>query len=412
MTEILSAIEHVNGFRVAGVHAGLKKDGVRDFALFVSDHNCATGALFTTNSVKAAPVQLGMETIANNSGRIRAVAVNTRSANACTGQTGLDNARTTARLVAEKIGCDAEQVLVLSTGVIGTQLPMDAIINGVNCAYDALGDDWHAAADAIRTTDTRPKLASATVELADGQQVQIAGVSKGSGMIAPNMATMLGVITTDAALTPEQSQAFLAAANETTFNRIVVDGDTSTNDTVFLLANGASGVSIDNEHDRLAFAQALEGVCRKLAQDIVRDGEGMTRFITLNVLAAASDTDARDIANTIATSPLVKTAFFGADANWGRIIAAGGRAGVPFDPAKATLLIQAGESLDVTPENGAVRLFADGMPTDYSEGDASAVMQHPSVTIRLNCGLGDGEAVIWTCDLSYDYVKINGDYRT
>jgi len=411
MASIQPAIEQVNGFRVAGVHAGLKQNDALDFALFTSDHDCAVGALFTTNTVKAAPVLVDMETVAHSARHIRAVAVNTRSANACTGEIGLANARQTQQLVAAQIGCQPEQVLVLSTGVIGTHLPMDAIKRGVQQAHATLGHDWQAAADAIRTTDTRPKLAATTVQLSGGP-VQIAGVAKGSGMIAPNMATMLSVITTDAALPPEQAQGLLAVANETTFNRIVVDGDTSTNDTVLLLANGASDISIDGDSDRAAFLAGLEAVCRKLAQDIVRDGEGVTKFVTLHVLGADTQADARHIANTIATSPLVKTAFFGEDANWGRIIAAAGRAGVPFDPDQAVLLVQAGESLEVAPQNGAVRLFDNGTPTDYAEQDAAAVMQHPSVVVRLNCRLGTGEAVIWTCDLSYDYVKINGDYRT
>ncbi len=412
MATVKPSIEHVDGFRVAGVHAGLKKANQLDFALFASDTDCATGALFTTNTVKAACVLVDMEHVASHSSTIRAVVVNTKVANACTGQQGIDNAKATAKLLADKLGCAPEQVLVLSTGVIGPQLPMGKITDGVNLSADALGNCWADAADAIRTTDTRTKLASALVELSSGKIVQVAGVSKGSGMIAPNMATMLAVLVTDAALTPEETQGLLATANETTFNRIVVDGDTSTNDTVFLLANGASGAGPETDADRIAFADALEGVCRKLAQDIVRDGEGVTKFMTLHVLGAESDTDARQIANTIATSPLVKTAFFGSDANWGRIVAAAGRAGVPFDPARATLLVQAGESLEVTPGNGAVMLFQDGMPTDYTEDDAMAVMANDAITVRLNCGIGSGAAVVWTCDLSYDYVKINGDYRT
>ncbi|MEL7234982.1 MAG: bifunctional ornithine acetyltransferase/N-acetylglutamate synthase, partial [Chloroflexota bacterium] len=206
-------------------------------------------------------------------------------------------------------------------------------------------------------------MASAQITLSSGKTVQIAGVSKGSGMIAPNMATMLGVLVTNAALSVEETQGMLARANETTFNRIVVDGDTSTNDTVFLLANGASGAALETDADRIAFAEALEAVARKLAHDIVRDGEGVTKFVTLHVLGATTNEAAKQIASTIATSPLVKTALFGSDANWGRIVAAAGRAGVPFDPMQATLLVQGGESLAVTPENGAVVLFKNGMPT-------------------------------------------------
>ncbi len=410
MGTVEPTITHVPGFRTAGVHAGLKKDGILDVALFVSDTDCATGAVFTTNTVKAACVQVDMARMKTHADKIRAVAVNAKCANACTGQQGIDNAEATAAMVAEKIGCEPEQVLVMSTGVIGTQLPMDKIGRGFELAYAALGDCWLEAAQGITTTDTRVKMAAAAVTLADGQTVQIAGVSKGSGMIAPNMATMLSVIVTDAALTQTQSQAMLSAANETTFNRIVVDGDTSTNDTVLLLANGASGAAITTDVDKSAFEAALEAVARKLAQDVVRDGEGVTKFVTLHITGAASDTDARQIGNTVATSPLVKTAFFGSDANWGRIVAAAGRAGVPFDPSGAKLYIEAGECDTVGDD--AVLLFDNGMPTDYVEADAAAVMAADAITVHLDCGDGTGEAVIWTCDLSYDYVKINGDYRT
>jgi glutamate N-acetyltransferase/amino-acid N-acetyltransferase len=353
-----------------------------------------------------------MSRMSTHSSTIRAVAVNAKCANACTGEQGIQNADETARLVAEKIGCAPEQVLVLSTGVIGTQLPMDKIERGVTLAHMALGDCWEDAALGIMTTDTRPKMASVEVALESGETVQIAGVSKGSGMIAPNMATMLGVIVTDAVLSPAEAQGMLAAANEKTFNRIVVDGDTSTNDTVLLLANGASDAPLATDADRLAFAEGLEAVTRKLAQDIVRDGEGATKFITLHVVGAADDDTATRIAHTIAASPLVKTAFAGSDANWGRMIAAAGRAGVAFHSTKAALLVQAGQSLDVSPQNGAVMLFKGGMPTNYSEDEAMAVMANDEITVRLNCGMGTGEAVVWTCDLSHEYVSINGDYRT
>lgn len=403
-------IDQVHGFRVAGVHAGLKTDDALDFALLVSEYDCAAGAVFTTNTVKAACVQVDMQHVTANSARVRAVAINTKHANACTGEPGIANARQTAQWVAAKIGCEPEQVLVLSTGVIGTQLPMDKIQHGVDLAFDALGDHWENAARGIMTTDTRPKLASTTVELSDGSTVQIAGVSKGSGMIAPNMATMLSVIVTDAQLTPEQSQTLLAAANEVSFNRIVVDGDTSTNDTVFLLANGASGASLQSDTDKERFLEGLIAVAQKLAQDVVRDGEGVTKFVTLHVTGAGSVSDARQIANTIATSPLVKTAIFGADANWGRIIAAAGRAGVPFDPMQAVLSIQPGEEIQAN--DALVRLFAGGVPLDYSEEAATAAMQEPSLSLILDCGVGSAEATVWTCDLSYEYVRINGDYRT
>ena len=410
MANIKPSIDSVSGFQVAGVHAGLKAGAQLDMSIFVSTTDCTAAAVFTTNTVKAAPVLLGMERITANPTSIRAVAVNTKSANACTGDQGLTNAHEMSRLVAEAVGCTPEQTIVMSTGVIGTQLPMPKIADGIRLSASALGHDWDAAARGMMTTDTRPKLASALVTLSNGQTVQIAGVSKGSGMIAPNMATMLGVIVTDAALSPAEAQEMLAVANDLTFNRIVVDGDMSTNDTVVLLANGASGQSLITPHDREHFQEALTAVSRKLAQDIVRDGEGMTRFVTLHVQNAASGTAARQIANTIATSPLVKTAFFGADANWGRIVAAAGRAGVPFDPSSANLFIQPGEATIIA--GNAVKLFERGVPTRYAEAAATAVMQQTSITVILDCGAGDGAATVWTCDLSYDYIKINGDYRT
>lgn len=407
---VQATIEGVRGFRVAGVHAGLKRDNRLDFALFVSEMDCAAGAVFTVNTVKAACVLVDMQRMSQQNAHIRAVAINTRCANACTGEQGIANAEQMAQWVAEKVGCDAQQVLVLSTGVIGTQLPMEKIARGVELSYEALGNDWEAAAKGMMTTDTRAKLASVTLTLSSGEQVTVAGVSKGSGMIAPNMATMLGVIVTDAALSPPEAQAMLAVANELTFNRIVVDGDMSTNDTVFFLANGASGAGLATPADHEAFQAALTAVSRKLAQDIVRDGEGVTKFITLNIQGAASEQDAKQIANTIATSPLVKTAFFGSDANWGRIVAAAGRAGVPFDGNAARLYIQTGEADTLSGE--ALLLFENGMPTAYAEADAAAIMQAPSISVTLACGVGSAAATVWTCDLSYDYVKINGDYRT
>jgi glutamate N-acetyltransferase/amino-acid N-acetyltransferase len=413
MITVKPTIEGVNGFRAAGVHAGLKKDEELDFSLVVSDTDCATGAVFTTNTVKAACVLVDMDHIQTHGKAIRAVVINTKVANACTGEQGVANAREMAGYVAEKLECDPRQVLVLSTGVIGPQLPMKKIVNGVNLSCEALGHNWENAALGMMTTDTRPKMASATVNLSSGKTVQVAGISKGSGMIAPNMATMLGVIVTDALLSSDEAHTFLSTANEVTFNRIVVDGDMSTNDTVFLLANGASGEKLLTDEDRRAFQEAVTAVSRKLAQDIVRDGEGVTKFVTLHVQGASSSDDARQIANTVATSPLVKTAFFGNDANWGRIVAAAGRAGVPFDPNAAQLHIQPGEHTQVN-SNGykAVKLFEAGIPLGYSEDEAMAIMAEPSFSVLLDCGGGEGEATVWTCDLSYDYVKINGDYRT
>lgn len=405
MTDVQSSIEQVQGFKVAGVHCGLKDNGALDFALIVSDRPCAATAVFTTNKVKAAPVLYDMEALKLNNDHIRAIAVNTRCANACTGEQGIANAGQMAKLTAESLGIGADEVFVMSTGVIGTQLPMDKIGQGVRAASDSLGDDWNAAAHGIMTTDTRPKMASVTVTTVGGKTYTVAGIAKGAGMIAPNMATMLGFIVTDAAVDPLQAADMLFASADTTFNRIVVDGDTSTNDTVFFLANGASGVTI-SAAEREQFILALSDICRKLAQDIVRDGEGATKFITLHVTGAPDDVAARQIANAIGTSPLVKTAFYGGDANWGRIIAAAGRSGIDLDPQKMRLWFAADDLSD------KLLLFSNGMPTSYDEAEATELVKASEVVATLDCGVGEGVATIWTCDLSHDYVSINGHYRT
>ncbi|WP_228845237.1 bifunctional glutamate N-acetyltransferase/amino-acid acetyltransferase ArgJ [Phototrophicus methaneseepsis] len=406
-TDLMNTIESVAGFHVAGVHAGLKKNGKLDFAIIASDVPCVAAGVFTQNTVKAAPVLLNMERLAASATDKRAVAINTVSANACTGEQGMQNARRMSELVAEAIDASAEQIFVMSTGVIGTQLPMQKIEQGVSLASQALGDDWQSAAAAIMTTDTRPKQAAITVETEQGSYT-IAGISKGSGMIAPNMATMLCVVTTDAELSPALAQSSLGAAADVSFNRIVVDGDTSTNDMVILLANGQSDITVEGDAMSQQFQAALNEVLTSLSKQIVRDGEGVSKFISLHVEGAHSDEDALQIARTIATSPLVKTAFYGNDANWGRIIAAAGRAGVPFDPDKAALYFAVGEDA----VDGKLCLFANGQVAAYSEEDATAIITQDDVTVSLDCGNGDGSCHIWTCDLSHEYVSINGDYRS
>jgi glutamate N-acetyltransferase / amino-acid N-acetyltransferase len=408
MTEVQATISGVAGFKVAGTHCGLKKDGQLDFALIVSDRPCTAAGVFTTNQVKAAPVLIGMQRLASFADSIQAVAINTGSANACTGRKGLQDAQVTATWVAEALDCCSDCVLVMSTGVIGTHLPLDKIKQGVVTTSGALGHDWEAAAKAIMTTDTRHKTASITVTTASGKNYAIAGMCKGSGMIAPNMATMLSVVTTDVTLTVPQTQTTLQTAVEKSFNCIVVDGDMSTNDTVLLMANGASEVELSTKEDLAQFQTALDAVCKKLAQDIVRDGEGVTKFVTINIEGAPDRESAKKIGNAIATSPLVKTAFYGNDANWGRIICAAGYAGVQLNPDDMRLWIAPGEDMD-----NALELFAKGMPTEYSEEEATAIVENPSVSIRLDCGQGgEDTVVVWTCDLSHDYITINGDYRT
>jgi glutamate N-acetyltransferase / amino-acid N-acetyltransferase len=408
------------GFVAGTAEAAVKKPGRPDVALVVSDQDCAAAAVFTQNQVVAAPVIVDRETIAENAHHIRAVMANAGNANACTGELGLANAREMQRVTATALGCDPAQILVLSTGVIGVQLPMDRLAPGIRQAAQQL-DAAHGptAARAIMTTDTTPKQAAVRVDLSGGA-VTIGGMAKGSGMIHPNMATMLAVLTTDALIEPEQLQRLLGTAVNASFNCISVDGDTSTNDTVLLLANG-TGVGLDNAADLDLFGQALTRLCRHLAHLIVRDGEGATKFVTLHVSGTASDADAHRIAATIATSPLVKTAFTGSDANWGRILAAAGRAGIAFDQNRVGLWIGRGavnsEQYLVNSEKGlvdseALQLVAGGTPTAYAEADAAALFAEPEFVIWLDLDAGTGRATMWTTDLSHDYVSINADYRT
>ncbi len=391
------------GFRAAGTHCGLKPAEKKDIALLVSDHPCRAAGVFTTNHVKAAPVLYDQAILAQPDAVIRAVIANTGSANACTGDAGLAAARQTAAQVAARIGCQPENVLVLSTGVIGLPLAMDAVSRGVAALADQVcPDGWQDAAAAIMTTDTRPKLAGVQHEAG----FTIMGIAKGAGMIAPNMATMLSVIATDAEVPQTVLARALASAIDASFNRIVVDGDMSTNDTVLLLANGASGVTVtEGSAEETTFTAALADVCVTLAQAIVRDGEGATKFVTLDVTGAADDSAARTVARQIATSSLVKTAFYGADPNWGRILCAAGYAGIDLDPARLALWLAA----DGTP---AIQLVMDGHPTEYDEAAAITLMQTPEWGVRLDLGLGNGAARVWTCDLSHEYVTINGHYRT
>lgn len=400
MSKLETSIDAVQGFLTAGVDCGLRNKPQPDLSIIASEVNCNAAGVFTTNQVKSAHVQYDMAILKNDPTKIRAVVVNSKIANVCTGELGKQNTATMAALVAEKLGCESSQVLVMSTGVIGPQLPMDKISRGIDEAAQSLAPNgWDDAALGIMTTDTRPKKASIRCK-----GYTIAGIAKGSGMIAPNMATMLSVVVTDAVLTPEQAKTALKSTADQTYNCIAVDGDTSTNDTVLLLANGASGLHAGEE-----FQAALNAVCRQLAQEIVRDGEGATKFIALEIVGAPDNTAARKIADTIATSPLVKTAFYGGDANWGRIVAAAGRAGVSLDPEQMQLQIAPGEHLN---GSDSLLLFTNGMPTEYDESQATQIMGQPSISVKLNCGAGDGHALVWTCDLSHDYVSINGHYRT
>jgi glutamate N-acetyltransferase / amino-acid N-acetyltransferase len=401
---IQPTIETVRGFRAVGVSAGIKYADRYDLALIVSERPCVAAGVFTTNQIKAAPVLACQSRLATHADQIRAVVVNSGYANAMTGAAGLADAEATTAHVAQRLDVPPEAVLPLSTGVIGERLPLEKLKAGVDQAVGRLGDHWLTAAQAIMTTDTRPKLCAVTVGAGEGAYT-VAGVAKGAGMIAPDMATMLAVIVTDATLTPAIAQATLRQAAHTSFNRIVVDGDMSTNDTVLLLANGTSPAENLDQ-----FQHALNQVCQQLALSIVQDGEGATKFITISVHGAPDDEAARRVAQTLATSALVKTAFFGQDANWGRVAAAIGRAGVPLDPAALNISIAPGR--DANASRADLTLVQHGVRADYREADAAKIMTADEITLTVELGQGDGWGLVWTTDFSTDYVHINADYRS
>jgi glutamate N-acetyltransferase / amino-acid N-acetyltransferase len=387
------------GFRAAGVAVGIKaKADALDLALLVSDRPATAVAVFTTNRAQAAPVLVCRDHLVRSGGTARAVVVNSGCANACTGDEGLEAARSMATATAALVGCPVEQVLVASTGVIGVALPIDKIRDGLPGAFRALGDHGALAARAIMTTDPFPKEAAARVAIG-GREVTIGGMAKGSGMIEPMMATMLGFVTTDASVSKALLDRALREIVDDTFNAITVDGECSTNDCVMLLANGASGVTVD-EDSYGAFTDALRIVCLRLALGIVRGGEGATKLITVTVTGAASSADARKAAKAIANSPLVKTAIHGGDPNWGRLIAVAGRAGVAFELHRARVMI------------GATVLFKDGRPYDEAAPEAAAYLKNSDVAVSVDLGAGGASSTVWTCDLSAEYVRINAEYRT
>jgi glutamate N-acetyltransferase/amino-acid N-acetyltransferase len=392
------------GFVAGTAVSRIKYANRRDTAVLYSPTPCTTAGLFTQNQVVAAPVIVCKETLAANAAGIHAITANAGIANACTGALGLANARQTQHITAQALGIPANSVLVMSTGVIGMQLPMDRLANGIQTACQQLdAANGIEAAQAIMTTDTHPKHTAVSVSLPEGT-VTIGGMAKGAGMIHPNMATMLAVVTTDAAVPAKMLHEMLVTAVNQSFNRISVDGDTSTNDTILLLANGATNITI-TPANRSAFQEGLTQLCTTLAQMIVRDGEGATKFVEIEVTGTEDDTAAHAIANTIATSPLVKTAFAGSDANWGRILAAAGRAGVAFNQNVVDLWI--GEGTAVT-----LQLVANGTPTHYAEADAAAIFAEHDIKVKLVVGEGNGRATVWTSDLTHEYVTINADYRT
>jgi glutamate N-acetyltransferase / amino-acid N-acetyltransferase len=399
VSAVPSGVTTPRGFRAAGVSAGIKANRGLDLALVVSDAPARAAAVFTTNRAQAAAVLVSREHLARSGGTVRAVIINSGCANACTGDEGLQVARDMASETARMLQCPDEQVLVASTGVIGVALSMDKIRRGLPDAYHALDSDQGAmAARAIMTTDPFPKEAATQISL-DGHAVTLGGMAKGSGMIEPMMATMLGFVTTDADVPSDLLDRALREAVNDTFNAITVDGECSTNDCVMILANGASGAVV-NEATYGVFLTGLTAVCRDLALGIVRGGEGATKLVSVTVTGGATISEARKAAKVIANSPLVKTAIHGADPNWGRLICAAGRAGVAFELSRAAVTI------------GSIVLFKDGRPHDEAAPEAAEYLKGTDLSVSVDLGAGSASSTVWTCDLSAEYVRINADYRT
>jgi glutamate N-acetyltransferase/amino-acid N-acetyltransferase len=398
MKAVPGGVTAARGFKASGVRCGLKEQG-EDLALVFSEAPAAVAGMFTTNRFRAAAVQVSQERAGR--GAAQAVVINSGNANACTGETGLRHAREMTEIAALLLGIKPELVLVCSTGVIGRPLPMDRVQDGIHEAVKALSaEGGGAAARAIMTTDTAPKEAAVEFEVG-GKRVRLGGMAKGAGMIAPNLATMICVLTTDAAVPLDSLDLSLRWAVERSFNCITVDGDMSTNDTVLLLANGASGApQVRDEKATRAFEAALEQVTSTLARALVADGEGATKLIEVRVQGTHDYETARKVAMRIANSPLVKTALFGQDPNWGRILAAAGGAGVEFDPRQVRLSL------------GRHEIVRGGEPTEADPEALRKALQPREVTIALTVGDGPHGATVWTCDLTYDYVRINAEYHT
>ena len=427
------------GFMAGGIRCGIKQSlnagssQKKDLAMIYSPNPCSAAAMFTTNKVKAASILVSQENIAD--GQLRAVIVNSGNANACTGGQGLSAAKRMARLAADALSIGVTEVAVASTGVIGVQLPVDVIEKNIDALKAALRNDGQGHADAleaIMTTDTRKKEIAVEIEL-DGKPARIGAMTKGSGMIHPNMATMLAFITTDAAIAPSVLDASLRLAVRRSFNRLTVDGDTSTNDMVIVMANGDAGNAPINsvcrkldargqaalvkessgclkpeadekQSDFCVFTSALEFVCVELAKMMARDGEGATKLVTVTVTGASCEDTAETLAKSVASSSLVKAACFGADANWGRVLCAMGYSGVDFTPEKANVSFNS--------RAGLIRVYEEGRPVKFSEEKAKEILSEEEIEISISLNDGGGSASAWGCDLTYDYVKINGDYRS
>ncbi|MHB9292068.1 glutamate N-acetyltransferase / amino-acid N-acetyltransferase [Hollandina sp. SP2] len=395
------------GFQAGGIRCGIKGgSSKRDLALIYSEAPCTSAALFTANRVKAASVLVSQQHLAR--GHIRGIIANSGNANACTGEAGIAAARRMAELAGAALHIPKEQVAVASTGVIGVPLPIEAIAAGMEALRGALRADaqgHEAALEAIMTTDTRKKAGALEIEIA-GFPVRLGGMVKGSGMIHPNMGTMLCFITTDVIISQELLEQALRRSVQRSFNRVTVDGDTSTNDMILIMANGEGhNPPIQTEGpDFAVFAAALEGLCINLAKAMARDGEGATKLLTVTVRGAADEASAVVLAKSVASSNLVKTACFGADANWGRVLCALGYAGIDFDPHKVEVAFASAA--------GQLSLCKGGMGLPFSEDRAKQILLEDEIEIIITLGQGSGEAVVWGCDLTYNYIKINGDYRS
>lgn len=388
------------GFIAAGVACGIKKNNMKDLAIVCSEDNAVASGVFTTNVIKGHSLQVSTEHIKN--GIARAIVINSGNANACVGEGGYKDAKDMTTLAAELLQCSPEDILVNSTGVIGSKLNMPSVRSGIRSAVNALnsegGDD---AVEAIMTTDLVPKVIAVEIEI-QGEKVRIGGMAKGSGMIHPNMATMIGIITTDANISRSLLDKALKHCVKSTFNRVSVDGDTSVCDSVFVLANGFADndAIVKDDYEYSLFTDALMFVCTYLARLVAKDGEGATKLIEVIVNGAGDEADAYKVVSAVAKSPLVKTAFFGEDANWGRIITAVGYSGASFDPNLTDIFI------------GNLLVCRNGIAANFDEVAAKEILKQKEITIKIDLKKGKVSDRIWTCDFSYDYVKINGSYRS
>ena len=393
------SITSVKGIKAAGIHSGLKRKR-KDLALIVSDELCNVAGTFTLNKVKAAPLLVSQELISKG-GKVKAILVNSGNANACTGERGFKDALKSQKHCAKKLGVQQNEVVISSTGVIGEYMPMHILKTGIDKITDHLSEDGGInAAKAILTTDLIEKAFAVKVQLTSGE-ITIGGIAKGSGMIMPNMATMLSFITTDAKIETALLKKLLLKSVQNSFNKISVDGDTSTNDMVILMANGMSNVVIDeNSKDEEIFLDALQAITIEMAKMIVVDGEGASKLVTIAITGCSTDEDANLIAKTISNSPLVKTAIYGSDANWGRILAAAGRSGAEFDPSKVEIKFD------------DMIILGKDYQHEFDEEEATIVLSKDEITISVNLNAGNGESTWWTCDFTEKYIEINASYRS